>query len=132
MSTFIAGFICALLLAAVIVLFIAYCMFCKERHKSERFQYDITDTRLSNYEVAQEKNKGNKEVAGVFVLARKSHKQDYSYSKRPDYPEGPVGVQPGMETSRLIEIVSDSSPDTDKRKCVDFNLDPDVPYHSEV
>ncbi|CAG4947307.1 unnamed protein product [Colias eurytheme] len=134
MSTFLAGFITALVLAIIVIIFIAYCMFCKERHKSERFQYDISDIRQKNIEIAQEQEQETKTkevTAGIFILPRKRHKEDYTYQKRPDYPEGPVSkIEP--KTDKLIDILNENSPGTESRKCVEFDLDPDVPYHSDV
>ncbi|CAF4808050.1 unnamed protein product [Pieris macdunnoughi] len=126
MSAFLTAFICAIVLAVIVIIFIAYCMFCNERHKSERFQFDITDIRRTNIEIAQKHEQKTKEVSGVFVLARKKHREDYSYHKRPDYPEGPVTIiEP--RTDKLIEILNDSG--SESRNCVEFD---DVPYHSEV
>ncbi|CAK1552523.1 unnamed protein product [Leptosia nina] len=130
MSTFLAAFICALVLALIVIIFIAYWMFYKERHKSERFQYDITDIRRANMEIASEQGKTKEVTAGIFVLSRKRHKEDYSYRKRPDYPEGPASPATDFKTDKLIDILNDSSPGD--RKCVEFDLDPDVPYHSDV
>lgn len=110
-------------------------MFCKERHKSENYQYNISDIRRLNYELAQEQQENNtKEVtAGIFMLpSRHKQKEDFTYAKRPDYPEGTVtNLQP--KTDNLIEIFNESPDDKENRKCVGFDvIDSDVPYHSEV
>ncbi|CAH0713305.1 unnamed protein product, partial [Brenthis ino] len=133
MTIYIIGFICALILSAFLIGWIAYCMFCKERHKSESYQYNISDLRRLNYEFAQEQQENNtKEVtAGIFILpSRHKQKEDLTYTKRPDYPESTVtNLQP--TTDKLIEIINES-PD-ENRKCVGFDvIDSDVPYHSEV
>ncbi|CAH2266994.1 uncharacterized protein LOC120633181 [Pararge aegeria] len=131
MSTYIIGLICAFVLAAFVIAWITYCMFCKERHKSESYQYNISDLRRRNYEIAQEQmeeSPDTKEVtAGIFIMPSR-HKEDYSYDKRPDYPEGTLAnLQP--RTDKLIEIID--SPDAE-RKCVGFDLNSTVPYHSDV
>ncbi|XP_045777535.1 uncharacterized protein LOC123875640 [Maniola jurtina] len=135
MSTYIIGLICAMILAAFVIAWITFCMFCKERHKSESYQYNISDLRRKNYEIAQEQMEENsakeyKEVtAGIFIMPSR-HKEDYSYEKRPDYPEGTLAdLQP--RTDKLIEIISDSPTDAE-HKSVGFDLDSSVPYHSDV
>lgn len=121
--------------AAFVIAWITFCMFCKERHKSETYQYNISDLRRRNYQFAQEQieeKSDTKEVtAGIFIMPsrHKTHKDDYSYEKRPDYPEGTLAnLQP--RTDRLIEIID--NPTDGDRKCVDFDLDSSVPYHSDV
>ncbi|XP_047536090.1 uncharacterized protein LOC125070322 [Vanessa atalanta] len=134
MSTYIAGFIFALILSAFLIAWIAYCMFCKERHKSEHYQYSVSDLRRKNYEIAQEQQESNtKEVtAGIFMVpSRHKQKEDYTYDKRPDYPEGTVmNLQP--RTDKLIEIFNDTPQDVEMRKCVEFDIDSNVRYHSDV
>ena len=107
-------------------------MFCRERHKSENYQYNISDLQRKNYEFAQEQENTTKEVtAGVFIMpSRHKQNEDFTYNKRPDYPEGTAkNLQP--KTDQLIEILNES-PD-DSRKCVGFDvIDSDVPYHSDV
>ncbi|XP_034835685.1 uncharacterized protein [Maniola hyperantus] len=135
MSTYIIGLICAMILAAFVIAWITFCMFCKERHKSESYQYNISDLRRKNYEVAQEKMEENsakeyKEVTGGIFIMPSRHKEDYSYERRPDYPEGTLAnLQP--RTDQLIEIISDSPTDAE-HKCVGFDVDSSVPYHSDV
>ncbi|XP_050352508.1 uncharacterized protein LOC126774898 [Nymphalis io] len=134
MSTYIVGFIFALILSAFLIAWIAYCMFCKERHKSEHYQYNVSDLRRKNYEIAQEQQECNtKEVtAGIFMMpSRHKQKEEYTYDKRPDYPEGIV-MNPQPRTDKLIEIFNDSPQDTEMRKCVEFDIDSNVRYHSDV
>ncbi|CAH2089590.1 unnamed protein product [Euphydryas editha] len=134
MSTYIIGFICTLILAAFLIAWIAYCMFCRERHKSENYQYDISDLRRKNYELAQEQQESNtKEItAGIFIMpSRHKQKEDNSYNKRPDYPEGPVAnMQP--RTDKLIEIFNEDTQDVENRKSVGFDIDSDVKFFSDV
>ncbi|XP_041984362.1 uncharacterized protein LOC121736950 [Aricia agestis] len=118
--TFIIGFICSLILAALIVIWIIYCMFFKEKPKSEAYQFSISDLRRKNYEIAQEQEVTNEKVkevtAGIFILpSKKKHDNIESYiDKRPDYPEGTIGnIQPRMDN--LIEIFDDSTLEADKR-----------------
>lgn len=109
-------------------------MFFKERHKSESYQYDISDLRRRNYELAQEREeqvKVKEITAGIFMLpSRQKHKDEYD--KRPDYPESPA---PKLEprTDQLIEIFNESPSPTysDVGKCVGFQLDSGA-YHSDV
>ncbi|XP_068620283.1 uncharacterized protein [Battus philenor] len=122
MSTFIVGFVCAVILAVFLIAWIAYCMFCRERHKPEHFQYSIDDLRIRNFEIAQEQDEGiKKEVtAGIFIMPSRHH-QDDDYVSRPDYPESPAPrLQPA--TDKLIDILSDSSVNADIHKGVSFDL----------
>lgn len=116
------------------IAWIAFCMFCRERHKSERYQYNISDLRRKNYELAQEQQESNtKEItAGIFILpSRHKQKEDNSYNKRPDYPEGPVtNLQP--RTDKLIEIFIENSPHVEPIKSVEFYIDSDIRFHSDV
>ncbi|XP_045452451.1 uncharacterized protein LOC123661537 isoform X1 [Melitaea cinxia] len=134
MSTYIVGFVCTLILAGFLIAWIAFCMFCRERHKPERYQYDISDLRRKNFELAQEQKESNtKEItAGIFILpSRHKQKDDNSYNKRPDYPEGPVtNLQP--RTDKLIEIFNENSPDVEPIKNVGFDIDSDIRFHSDV
>ncbi|XP_072942932.1 uncharacterized protein [Epargyreus clarus] len=131
MPTLIAGFIAAIVLALFVIAWITYCMFFKERHKSESYQYDISDLRKRNYELAQEQEEQvkTKEIAaGIFILpSRQKHKDEYD--KRPDYPESPA---PRLEpkTDKLIEIFEETPSPADGNKCVGFQLD--STYQSDV
>ncbi|XP_061383992.1 uncharacterized protein LOC116771851 [Danaus plexippus] len=133
MTTYIVGFICALVLALVLVVWITYCMFCKEKHKSEIYQYNISDLRRYNYEIAQdhEEKKCKEVTAGIFILPSRHKEKDDSYIKRPDYPEGPVSnLQP--RTEQLIDIISDSRSDNEDRRCVNFNIESNAQGQSDV
>lgn len=108
-------------------------MFFKERHKSESYQYDISDLRRRNYELAQEQEEQvkTKEItAGIFILPSRQKQKD-EYDKRPDYPESPA---PRLEprTDKLIEIFEETpSPTGADVKCVGFQLD-STTYQSDV
>ncbi|XP_049877100.1 uncharacterized protein LOC126374479 [Pectinophora gossypiella] len=137
MSAHIAGFICALVLAAFVVAWITYCMFFRERHKSEHHQYNISDLRHKNYQLAQEQE--TKEVppkkelvAGVFILPSRHKHKDEDYEKRPDYPESPPpALQAGAD--QLVEIFNDSVADADVHyKDGIFEIDSNAQYHSDV
>ncbi|KAG6454420.1 uncharacterized protein LOC115446270 [Manduca sexta] len=109
MTVYIAGFICALVLAALVLAWIAYCMFVRERHKSEVYQYSISDLQHRNYLMSQtpenEKKEEKELTVGYFVLPSRKHKEE-DYNNRPDYPESPVPIsQPS--TDKLIEILNE-------------------------
>ncbi|KAL0820553.1 hypothetical protein ABMA28_006401 [Loxostege sticticalis] len=130
MSVYIAGFICALVLAAIVVLWIAYCMFVRERHKSEFYHHNISDLQRRQCVLSQEDDKVDKKeiTAGIFILPSRRKHKDEDYVKRPDYPESPVHrMETG--TDQLIEIFNDNVDVHYK----DGIIDPDCnPYHSEV
>ncbi|CAK1584461.1 unnamed protein product [Parnassius mnemosyne] len=131
MSTYIAGLICAIILAVFITVWIAYCMFCRERHKPEYYQRNIDDLRLRNFEIAQEQDDQIKKqiTAGIFILPSRHKHHDDDYVSRPDYPESPAPhLQPNTE--RLIDILNDS-PD-EVHKSVSFDLDSSERYCSDV
>lgn len=132
MSVYIAGFICAIVLALFVIAWIAYCMFIKERHKSELHQYNISDLQHRNYMLAQEQErhkteKEAKEVSvGVFVLPSHHKQKDDDFNKRPDYPESPIHMtQP--RTDKLIEILNE-----DDFHYKDGIYEVDAAYQSEV
>ncbi|XP_063626799.1 uncharacterized protein LOC134798322 [Cydia splendana] len=120
MTQYIAGLICALVLAAFMVVWFAYCMFVRERHKDEH-HYNISDiikrntilSELEACETTEEKKSGL--VAGVFILpSRHKHKEKEKeekddYDKRPDYPESPVPLQ--LSTEKLVELLNDGEKD---------------------
>ncbi|KPJ05769.1 PREDICTED: uncharacterized protein LOC106114050 [Papilio xuthus] len=122
MSTFIVGFICAIILAIVLIVWLAYYMFCRERHKPEHFQYSIEDLRIRNIEIAQDQDEGVKKqvTAGIFLMPSRHH-IDNDYISRPDYPESPAPqLQP--KTEKLIDILNDGPVDADVHKNVSFDL----------
>ncbi|XP_028174942.1 uncharacterized protein LOC114363426 [Ostrinia furnacalis] len=133
MSVYIGGFICALVLAAIVVVWIVYCMFIRERHKSEFYHYNISDLQRRQYELSEETEKEveKKEItAGIFILPSRRKQKDEDYDKRPDYPESPVHC---METGteQLIEIFNDNAVDIHYRDGI-IEIDSNSPYHSEV
>ncbi|XP_053614663.1 uncharacterized protein LOC128677674 [Plodia interpunctella] len=138
MGADIAGFICAVVLAALVVAWIAYCMFVRERHKSEYHQYDISDLQRRQCATGEsaDVNKSMTEVkeekagirAGIFILPSRHKHNDEDYDKRPDYPESPAPRMVG--TDRLIEILNDSVEVHNKEGI--YEVDSGVPYQSEV
>ncbi|XP_013187541.2 uncharacterized protein LOC106132632 [Amyelois transitella] len=135
MAADIAGFICAVVLAALVIAWIAYCMFVRERHKSEFYQYDINDLQRTKC-TPSEATVGKEEVkeeksgirAGIFILPSRHRHKDEDYEKRPDYPESPAPRMVG--TDNLIEILNDSVEVHNKGDI--YEVDGSTPYHSEV
>ncbi|KAF9424879.1 hypothetical protein HW555_000180 [Spodoptera exigua] len=113
MTLYIIGFVIALVLAAFVIMWIAYCMFIRERHKSEFFHHNISDLQRKNYILDMEQNEdevpSKKEMAvGVLVLpSRRKHKIE-EYDKRPDYPESPPHIS-HHSTDKLIDILGDTA-----------------------
>ncbi|XP_063366731.1 uncharacterized protein LOC134655211 [Cydia amplana] len=141
MTQYFAGLICALVLAAFMVVWLAYCMFVRERHKDEH-HYNISDiikrntilSELEACETTEEKKSGL--VAGVFILpSRHKHKEkekedkDY-YDKRPDYPESPVPLQ--LSTEKLVELLNDGEKDDDFYKDGTLEIGSNATYISDV
>ncbi|XP_004922377.1 uncharacterized protein LOC101744206 [Bombyx mori] len=132
MSFYIGGFICALVLAALVIVWIAYCMFIRERAKSEDLQYTISDIQHRNYLFSQEQEtpvKEKKLTAGIFVLPSRHKQTEDDYRNRPDYPESPLPIsQPS--TDKLIEILNED-PNVHYMDgiCEDSSR---TPYHSDV
>lgn len=111
------------------IIWIVWCMFFRERHKSELYQYDISDIRHRNCILAEEEanaNKKEKEIyAGIFILP--SHKQKVEeYDKRPDYPESPP-----PKADKLIEIFDDNNAEVHYQDGI-YEVDSSAPYHSDV
>ncbi|KAJ0174090.1 hypothetical protein K1T71_010236 [Dendrolimus kikuchii] len=134
MTVYIAGFICALILAALVVAWIAYCMFVRERHKSESYQYNISDLQHRNYLHTQEEDevpdaKKNKEITAGFFYLPSRHKDKDDYVKRPDYPEGPVSLT-SPSTEKLIEMLNESA-DVHYKDGI-YEVDSHVKFHSDV
>lgn len=94
--------------AALVLIWIAYCMFVRERHKSECYQYNIADLErrreiLSAVNEAPTETK--KEItAGVFILPSLRKPKNEGYYNRPDYPESPPPMS-HPSTDRLINIL---------------------------
>lgn len=111
----------------LVVIWIAYCMFCRERHKSELHQYNISDIRHKlEIEAQQEEKKQTGLSAGIFILPRIKTKND-EYDKRPDYPESPAPiVQTGPE--ELIKMFNEGAKSAD----VNLEIDSNSQYHSDV
>ncbi|XP_011568443.3 uncharacterized protein LOC105398088 [Plutella xylostella] len=135
MSAMCVGLICAIILAVFVVIWITYCMFCRERHKSELYQYNISDLLHKNQIEAQnlEEKKESGLAAGIFILPSRHKQADDEYEKRPDYPESPVSaLRPGPDD--LVKILDDSDkPDCDARNYVTLdNIGSNSQYHSEV
>ncbi|KOB74982.1 tRNA 5-methylaminomethyl-2-thiouridine biosynthesis bifunctional protein MnmC [Operophtera brumata] len=108
MVVYIAGFICALVLAGIVVAWIAYCMFIRERHKSEYYQYNISDLKHKNDLLSLNHDDVEKEItAGVLILPSRHRQRDEEYGNRPDYPESPAPVSPSTE--KLIDVFSDKA-----------------------
>ncbi|RVE43735.1 hypothetical protein evm_011584 [Chilo suppressalis] len=133
----IAGFIVALVLAALVVLWIAYCMFVRERHKSEFYHYNISDLHHRQFEQTAEKEQEKEKkapgiTAGIFILpSRRKQKDDYV--QRPDYPETPQQMDTG--TDKLIEIFNENTADVHFRDGImdsDPNMCSNAAYHSDV
>lgn len=108
-------------------------MFCRERHKPEHYQYDISDLKHRNLEIAQEhetKAKKKPLAAGIFVLpSRHKQKDDYE-RKRPDYPESPPPIQlPSV--GKLVEVLDNDSSDLEYKDGI-LEIDSNAQYHSEV
>lgn len=107
-------------------------MFVRERHKSEFYQYNISDLQHRAYQLSleEEKKAEKKEItAGIFILPSRRKQKDEEYYKRPDYPESPV---PRLDTStdRLVDIFNDNV-DVHYRDGI-IEVDSNAPYHSEV
>lgn len=106
-------------------------MFCRERHKAEHLQYDISDLKHKNLEIAQEQETKKKKKplgAGIFVLpSRHKHKDDYQ-RKRPDYPESPPPLEP---SAKLVDILDNDSSDLEYKDGI-LEIDSKAQYHSEV
>lgn len=102
-------------------------MFCRERHKSELHQYNISDIRHKlEIEAQQEEKKQTGLSAGIFILPRIKTKHD-EYDKRPDYPESPAPiVQTGPE--ELIKMFTEGAKSAD----VNLEIDSNSQYHSDV
>lgn len=96
--------------AALVIIWIAYCMFVRERHKSEFFHHNIADLQRRNHildETVDEKPTKKEMAVGVFVLPSR-HKQNIEeYDKRPDYPESPPHVS-HHSTEKLIDMLDDN------------------------
>ncbi|KAI5643010.1 hypothetical protein NE865_05051 [Phthorimaea operculella] len=117
-------------------------MFCRERHKSELYQYDISDIRHRNYQLAQEQEAREAEAkdpeykktitAGVFILPSRHKQKDDAYQKRPDYPESPPpNLQAGAD--KLVDIFNDGVADADVHyKDGIYEIDSKSQYHSDV
>ncbi|KAI8420216.1 hypothetical protein MSG28_008761 [Choristoneura fumiferana] len=114
MTEYIAGFIAAIVLSALLVLWLIYCMFVRERHKRHA-HYSIGDIikrnqeleLQANAEITPEKKSGLS--AGIFILpTRHRHKDDYDYEKRPDYPESRVPMPLQLSTDKLVEFCDDN------------------------
>lgn len=109
-------------------------MFIRERHKSESYQYNISDLQHKNYLLTLQQDdlveKEAKEVtAGVLILSSRKHKDEYE--KRPDYPESPSPVSPSQD--KLIEILNDTGVETEAcyRDGI-YEVDRSALYHSDV
>ncbi|XP_026763199.1 uncharacterized protein LOC113521746 [Galleria mellonella] len=135
MAADIAGFICAVVLAALVLAWIAYCMFVKERPKAEYYQYNICDLQHRQQVLSEtpENNTEKKEVAaGIFILPSRHKNVDDSYKKRPDYPESPPPVKE-VGTDKLVEIFNENSVGADvHHKDGIYQVDSSAPYDSEV
>lgn len=108
-------------------------MFIRERHKSESYQYNISDLQHRNNMLAQqqqEKRKTEKEAkavsVGVFVLPSRHKQKNDDINARPDYPESPIHMtQPSID--KLIEILNE-----DDLHYKDGIYEVDAVHHSEV
>ncbi|XP_059060822.1 uncharacterized protein LOC131853798 [Achroia grisella] len=135
MSADLAGFICAVILAVLVLLWIAYCMFVRERPKAEFYQYNICDLQRRQQILSDLSgdNTETKEVtAGIFILPPRNKNIDDGYEKRPDYPESPPHRME-VSTDKLVEICNESSvgADVHHKGGID-QVDKTISYHSEV
>ncbi|KAJ8714969.1 hypothetical protein PYW08_004950 [Mythimna loreyi] len=111
MSLYILGFVAALILAALVIAWIAYCMFIRERPKSEFFHHNITDLQRRNYildETVDEVPSKKEMAVGVFVLPSRHKQKIEEYDKRPDYPESPAHKISHNSTEKLVDMLEDS------------------------
>lgn len=153
MGVYIAGFICALVLvssflilhifrvlctnlrhdfpqAGLVVAWIAYCMFIRERHKSEYYHYNISDIRYKNQIMSLNQDEADVEKemkVGVLILPSHKRQRDEEYGCRPDYPESPAPVSPSTE--KLIDVFNDG---VEAYKDGIYEVDSRAPYHSDV
>lgn len=126
--------------SALVLAWITYCMFFKEKPKSELNHYDISDIQCKNQQILQEPVVGKKKrelMAGIFILPgrRAHHKKDTYYDKRPDYPESPV---PALQTGAddLVKVFNDCTLEagatvTDNKEYC-YEIDSGSQYHSDV
>ncbi|KAM3963286.1 uncharacterized protein ACR2FA_002650 [Aphomia sociella] len=138
MSADVAGFICAVVVAVLVIAWIAYCMFVKERPKSEFYQYNICDLQRRNQVLSEPcddtTEKTSKEItAGIFILPSLHKNKDDDYKKRPDYPESSASRLKVQGTDNLIEIFDESSSGADAQHKHDiYEVDGRFPNDSEV
>ncbi|XP_075981777.1 uncharacterized protein LOC142980291 [Anticarsia gemmatalis] len=133
MVLYITGFVIALVLAVLVIAWIAYCMFVREKHKSEFFHHNISDLQRRNQilNINEESAPEKKDMSvGVFVLPSRHKQKDEEYDKRPDYPESPVPVS-HPSTDKLLEILNDGDADVHYRDGI-YEVDSPAPYHSQV
>lgn len=91
------------------IAWIAYCMFIRERHKSELYQYTISDLQHKNHLLSMNLTTEDdvvKEIkAGILILPSRHKQKDEEYGMRPDYPESPAPVSPS--TKKLIDVFNE-------------------------
>lgn len=116
--------------AGLVVAWIAYCMFIRERHKSEYYQYNISDLKHKNHLLSLNQDDVEKEItAGVLILPSRQRRRDEEYDKRPDYPESVAPVSPSTE--KLIDVFSDNGVETCFMDGI-YEVDSSARYHSDV
>ncbi|KAL4714984.1 hypothetical protein ACJJTC_003135 [Scirpophaga incertulas] len=133
---YIAGFICAVILAALVLVWIAYCMFIKERHKPKFYQYNIQDIQKKHHEIILSKGKDVEQPksdikAGLIILPSRRKPAD-DYNSRPDYPESPVHkMAGGGGTDMLIEAFNENAIDVHYGDGI-VEIDSNSHCHSDV
>lgn len=104
-------------------------MFIRERHKSEYYQYTISDIRYKNQVMCLNQADAEKELtAGVLILPSHRRQQDEEYGGRPDYPESPAPISPSTE--KLLKEFNDGVDICYKDGI--YEVDTCAPYHSDV
>lgn len=94
----------------MVIAWIAYCMFVKEKHKSEFYHHNISDLQRRNEILGQveETTPEKKDIGvGILVLPSRHKNNDDQFEKRPDYPESPIPISM-PSTDKLIEILDEA------------------------
>ncbi|CAB3227437.1 unnamed protein product [Arctia plantaginis] len=125
MNSYVAGFIVALILALLVIAWITYCMFVKEKHKSEFYHHNISDLQRRNEILGQveETAPQEKEIdVGTLVLPSRHENKDEESEKRLNsllpsfclldihYPESTIHISTPI-TEKLMEILDDGDTD---------------------